>query len=98
MGAGPKEDLLPPPTPLTRFKKDVAAKQAGVAARRSRGPRLPDQSRCGEIEELTTTSLCVRLNTLSVRGRGREGRGDEKDVFCGIWVEVSLGTLGSQVS
>lgn len=64
---------MPPPTPLTRFKKDVAAKQAGVVARRSRGPRLADQSRCGEVDELTTTSLCVRLNTLSVRGDEKDG-------------------------
>eukprot|EP00850_Spirogloea_muscicola_P012569 SM000082S22811 [mRNA] locus=s82:26155:33864:- [translate_table: standard] len=61
---GSKEDLIPPDAPLTRFKKDVAAKVALTATKKGRDPRLPDEQRTAQINALTIPNLCIRLNTL----------------------------------
>lgn len=60
---GDKRDLVPPAPSLTRYKKEVALKSASIK-KKVADPRLPDERRSSEINLLSTTSLCVRLNTL----------------------------------
>jgi hypothetical protein len=62
---GDKRDLVPPAPSLTRYKKEVAMKSASNK-KKVADPRLPDERRSSEINLLSTTSLCVRLNTLHV--------------------------------
>jgi len=59
---GDKGDLVPPAPGLTRYKKEVAQKI--VSKKKVADPRLPDERRSSEINLLSTTTLCVRLNTL----------------------------------
>lgn len=61
---GDKGDLVPPAPGLTRYKKEVAQKI--VSKKKVADPRLPDERRSSEINLLSTTTLCVRLNTLHV--------------------------------
>eukprot|EP00271_Cylindrocystis_brebissonii_P014575 TRINITY_DN35957_c0_g1_i1.p1 TRINITY_DN35957_c0_g1~~TRINITY_DN35957_c0_g1_i1.p1 ORF type:complete len:675 (-),score=124.68 TRINITY_DN35957_c0_g1_i1:592-2391(-) len=63
---GHKDDLLPPPAALTRFKKDVAVKVATqqVVKKPGRDPRLADEGRAAQLDSFTATNLCVRLNSL----------------------------------
>ncbi|KAG0604223.1 hypothetical protein M758_10G154400 [Ceratodon purpureus] len=60
---GDKRDLVPPAPSLTRYKKEVALKSVSNK-KKVADPRLPDERRSSEINLLSTTSLCVRLNTL----------------------------------
>lgn len=62
---GDKRDLVPPAPSLTRYKKEVALKSVS-SKKKVADPRLPDERRSSEINMLSTTSLCVRLNTLHV--------------------------------
>eukprot|EP00245_Coleochaete_scutata_P015380 TRINITY_DN6828_c0_g6_i1.p1 TRINITY_DN6828_c0_g6~~TRINITY_DN6828_c0_g6_i1.p1 ORF type:complete len:662 (-),score=136.36 TRINITY_DN6828_c0_g6_i1:359-2224(-) len=59
---GSQDDLMSPLPALTRYKKDVATK-LNVPGKR-KDPRMPDERRANEINALTTTKLCIRLNTL----------------------------------
>lgn len=61
---GSKDDLMPPLAPLTRFKKDIPQKQATLSSRRTRDQRLLDETRIADLNQMTTSSLCVRLNSL----------------------------------
>lgn len=60
---GPKDDLVPPVTPLARYKKDSVVK---VVAKKAQSPEAPllDDERVADIDRLTTESFCVRLNSL----------------------------------
>lgn len=60
---GDTRDLVPPAPSLTRYKKEVAMKSVSNK-KKTADPRLPDERRSSEINLLSTTSLCVRLNTL----------------------------------
>lgn len=62
---GDKRDLVPPAPSLTRYKKEVAIKSVSNK-KKVADPRLPDERRSSEINLLSTTSLCVRVNTLHV--------------------------------
>ncbi|XP_026413797.1 protein unc-13 homolog isoform X1 [Papaver somniferum] len=57
-----KEDLIPPVPILTRYKKESGIK--AFVKKESVDPRLPDERRSSQINDLTTPKLCVRLNTL----------------------------------
>ncbi|RZC93140.1 hypothetical protein C5167_041407 [Papaver somniferum] len=59
-----KEDLIPPVPILTRYKKESGIK--AFVKKESVDPRLPDERRSSQINDLTTPKLCVRLNTLFV--------------------------------
>lgn len=59
---GNKEDLVPPAPGLTRFGKDGSMKT--FARKRSADPRLLEEKRGTQLNLLTVTKLCVRLNTL----------------------------------
>lgn len=72
--AGDKRDLVPPAPSLTRYKKEVALKSVSNK-KRVADPRLPDERRSSEINLLSTTSLCVRLNTLHVSSMFRSPYG-----------------------
>lgn len=63
--SGDTRDLVPPAPSLTRYKKEVAMKSVSNK-KKTADPRLPDERRSSEINLLSTTSLCVRLNTLHV--------------------------------
>lgn len=65
VATGDKRDLVPPAPSLTRYKKEVALKSVSIK-KKVADPRLPDERRSSEINLLSTTSLCVRLNTLHV--------------------------------
>eukprot|EP00249_Psilotum_nudum_P007988 c20960_g1_i1 orf=699-4043(-) len=59
---GNVQDLIPPVPALTRYKKDSSIK--AFTKKKIADPRLPDDKRTSEINALTVSSLCVRLNTL----------------------------------
>lgn len=61
---GPKDDLVRPVTPLTRYKKESVVKAVAKKAPQAEGGPLLDDERVAEIERLTTEHFCVRLNTL----------------------------------
>ena len=84
---GDKRDLIPPAPSLTRYKKEVALKSVSNK-KKVADPRLPDERRSSEINLLSTTSLCVRLNTLHVSCFGRPPKGQPltlKDL--GYWYD-----------
>ncbi|XP_058079105.1 protein unc-13 homolog [Magnolia sinica] len=57
-----KEDLIPPVPILTRYKKEAGIK--AFVKKEVIDPRLPDERRSSQINVLSTSTLCVRLNTL----------------------------------
>lgn len=59
---GNKEDLVPPPPGLTRYGKEATIKT--FTKKRIADPRLPDEKRGSQLNLLTVSGLCVRLNTL----------------------------------
>ncbi|GLT88622.1 hypothetical protein SLE2022_066390 [Rubroshorea leprosula] len=59
---GSKEDLIPPVPILTRYKKEAGIK--AFVKKELFDPRLPDERKSTEINVLTTSVLCVQLNTL----------------------------------
>ncbi|KAK6933996.1 hypothetical protein RJ641_036890 [Dillenia turbinata] len=54
------EDLVPPVPILTRYKRESGIK----AFVKKEHPRVPDERKSTEINVVTTTNLCVQLNTL----------------------------------
>lgn len=58
---GVKEDLVPPPPGLTRYGKETSIKT--FTKKRLADPRLPDEKRGSQLNMLTVSRLCVRLNT-----------------------------------
>ncbi|KAL4203380.1 hypothetical protein AMTRI_Chr01g103720 [Amborella trichopoda] len=59
---GNKEDLIPPVPILTRYRKEAGIK--AFAKKKLIDHRLPDERRSSQINVLSTSKLCVRLNTL----------------------------------
>lgn len=59
-----KQDLIPPVPILTRYKKESGMK--AFAKKKVVDPRLPDDRRSSQINVLSTSKLCVRLNSLHV--------------------------------
>ncbi|KAH7421986.1 hypothetical protein KP509_13G084700 [Ceratopteris richardii] len=59
---GVKLDLVPPPPGLTRYGKETSIKT--FTKKRTADPRLPDERRGSQLNLLTVSTLCVRLNTL----------------------------------
>ncbi|KAK1281411.1 hypothetical protein QJS04_geneDACA015024 [Acorus gramineus] len=57
-----KEDLIPPVPVLTRYKKEMGIK--AFVKKEVIDHRLPDDRRSSQINVLSTSTLCVRLNTL----------------------------------
>lgn len=57
-----KQDLIPPVPILTRYKKESGMK--AFAKKKVVDPRLPDDRRSSQINVLSTSKLCVRLNSL----------------------------------
>lgn len=57
-----KEDLIPPVPTLTRYKKETKIK--ALVKKELFDPKLPDVKKPVDINVLTTTALCVQLNTL----------------------------------
>lgn len=62
--AGSKEDLIPPMPILTRYKKEHGIK--AFVKKEVTDFSLLDERRSNEINLLSTSKLCVRLNTLHV--------------------------------
>lgn len=58
---GAKEDLIPAPPGLTRYGKEASIK--AFSKKRLADPMLPDEKRSSQINMLTVSKLCVRLNT-----------------------------------
>lgn len=57
------KDILIPPTPiLTRYKKDTAMN--AFTKKKIADPRLTDESSYSHFNDLSTSKLCVRLNSL----------------------------------
>ncbi|XP_024542200.1 uncharacterized protein LOC9647607 [Selaginella moellendorffii] len=81
---GTKADLIPPPPSLTRYGKDTSLKM--FSKKRFVDPGLPDDRRGDDIRLLTTSRLCVRLNSIyyilnqvdvledNIRDRWRSGK------------------------
>ncbi|KAF3791456.1 hypothetical protein EJ110_NYTH08321 [Nymphaea thermarum] len=59
---GNKDDLIPPLPILTRYKKESGIK--AFVKKELIDPRMPDHRRSSQINVLSTTKLCVQLNTL----------------------------------
>ncbi|XP_050946912.1 protein unc-13 homolog isoform X2 [Cucumis melo] len=57
-----KEDLIPPPPILTRYKKEAGIK--AFVKKEKFDTKMSDERRSTEINVLTTPTLCVQLNTL----------------------------------
>lgn len=57
-----KEDIIPPVPILTRYRKESGIK--AFVKKELIDPRLPDVRKSSEINVLTTSTLCVQLNTL----------------------------------
>ncbi|XP_038891921.1 protein unc-13 homolog isoform X2 [Benincasa hispida] len=57
-----KEDLIPPPPILTRYKKEAGIK--AFVKKEKFDSKMSDERRSTEINVLTTPTLCVQLNTL----------------------------------
>ncbi|KAI5083096.1 hypothetical protein GOP47_0002839 [Adiantum capillus-veneris] len=61
---GVKEDLMLPPPGLTRYGRDASIKSTFTTKKKGADPRLPDEKRGSQLNLLTVSRLCVRLNTL----------------------------------
>lgn len=59
-----KDDLIPPVPVLTRYKKEMGIK--AFVKKDVAEIRIMDDKKSSEINALTSTKLCVRLNTLYV--------------------------------
>lgn len=57
-----KEDLIPPTPILTRYKKEHGIK--AFVKKELADPKFPEERKSSEINVLSTSTLCVRLNTL----------------------------------
>lgn len=62
--AASKEDIIPPVPILTRYRRESGIK--AFVKKELNDPRLPDMRKSRDINVLTTTTLCVQLNTLYV--------------------------------
>nr|XP_043620813.1 protein unc-13 homolog [Erigeron canadensis] len=57
-----KEDIIPPVPILTRYRRESGIK--AFVKKELNDPRLPDMRKSRDINVLTTSTLCVQLNTL----------------------------------